>query len=101
MALHFHGNSSLGYNNVGLTPSEPATHISMVFNPSETTGLMLHSSPGGDGQYSVTLRLQNGSLAFATKLGGAEEVELVSTATGVIHEDTWYQLFATRYIYKS
>lgn len=97
MALRFHGNSSLGYNNAGLTPSDPATRISMVFNPSETTGLMLHSSPGGgDGQHSLTLSLQNGSLALATRLGEAEEVELVSTATGAIQKDTWYQLFATR-----
>jgi hypothetical protein len=96
VALRFHGNSSLGYNNVGLTPSDPATRISMVFNPSETTGLMLHSSSGGDGQHSLTLSLQNGSLAFATELGGAKEVELVSTATRVIREGTWYQLFATK-----
>ena len=99
VALRFHGNSSLGYNNVGLTPSDPATRISMVFNPSETTGLMLHSSSGGDGQHSLTLSLQNGSLAFATELGGTKEVELVSTATRVIREGTWYQLFATKYAY--
>ena len=57
---------------------------------------MLHSLTGSDEQSSLTLSLQNGSLAFATEVGGAEGVELVSTATGVIQEDTWYQLFATR-----
>ena len=67
----------------------------MVLNPSETTtGLLLHSST--EEEHSITLSLHNGSLTFATELDGADGVELVSTATGVLAEDTWYQLFATR-----
>ena len=58
---------------------------------------MLHSSPGGEGQESITLRLDNGSVALETEVDGDEGVEHISTATGLIQTDTWYQLFATRY----
>ena len=68
----------------------------MVFNPSETTGLMLHSPAGEEGRHALSLSLQNGSVAFAAKVGGAGVTEVVSTATGVIRGDTWYHLFATR-----
>lgn len=96
MALRFYGNSSLGYDTI-LSPTDSATRISLVFNPSETTGLMLYSSAGGEGQHSLSLQLDSGSIGFSTEVGGAEGVETVATATGVIQEDTWYQLFATRY----
>ena len=95
MALRFYGNSSLGYDNTGLIADDSATRISLVFNPSETTGLMLHSSAGGDGQ--LALSLENGSVVFETEVGGVEGVEHVSTEPGVIQKDTWYQLYATRY----
>ena len=97
VALRFYGNSSLGYNSAITTPPDSATRISLVFNPSETTGLMLHSSAGGEGRHSLSLSLNNGSVALTTDMGGADGVEHVATASGVIREDTWYQLFATRY----
>lgn len=93
VALRFYGNSSLGYNYSILTPTDSVMSISMVFNPSETTGLMLDSSAGGENRDSMTLQLTNGSVSFTTKVGGEE----LATTTGVIQQDTWYQLFATRY----
>ena len=98
VALRFYGNSSLGYDAV-TTASDSATRISLVFNPSQTTGLMLYSSAGGVGQQSLSLQLSDGSVGFSTEVGGDKGVEHVVTATSAVQEDTWYQLFATRYIY--
>lgn len=98
MALRFHGNTSYAYNNTGLTSSTSATHISLVFNPSETTGLMLHSTTDDENQQTFSIQLENGSVSFTTEMGGVERVvEQVATPTGMIQENTWYQLFATRY----
>lgn len=66
----------------------------MVFNPSETTGVMLNSSAGGENGESLALQLDDGSISFVTEVGGED---FIATATGVIEQDTWYQLFATRY----
>lgn len=96
VALRFYGNSSLGYNSI-LTPTDSVTSISMVFNPSETTGLMLNSSAGGENRESLSLQLNDGSISFTTEVGGAD---FIATATGVIEQDTWYQLFATRLVYQ-
>lgn len=93
VALRFYGNSSLGYNSI-LTPTDSITSISMVFNPSESTGLMLNSSAGGENQESMSLQLNDGTISFITEVGGED---FIATATGVIQQDTWYQLFATRY----
>ena len=97
VALRFYGNSSLGYKSP-ITPSDTATRMSLVFNPSNTTGLMLHSTPNGEGQGSLSVYLKDGSVGLGSiQLHGNESQENnVNTSTGVVQEDTWYQLFATQ-----
>lgn len=70
-----------------------------MFNPSHTTGLMLYSSAENEEQQSVSLHLNNGSVYFGSDVGGADGAEFVSTPPGVVQDDMWYQLYATRWVW--
>ena len=89
MALRFYGNSSSGYR-VPAHATDDSTSISLVFQPSDvTSGVMLHT--GEAGGESLALRLSNGSVQFEYDNG-----RLLSSPSGSVQRDRWYQLYATR-----
>ena len=90
MALRFYGNSSLGYR-VPVQATDDSTTISLIFQPSDaSSGVMLHTTSEGGGE-SLGLRLSNGSVQFEFYDG-----RLLSSPSGLVQQDLWYQLYATR-----
>ena len=72
--------------------TDDSVSISLVFQPSDVaSGVMLHTSPVGGG--ALGLQLFNGSVQFDYDLVGGGSV---NSPSGLIQEDSWYQLYATR-----
>lgn len=120
VALRFYGNSSLSYP----VPAQASTlsnftSVSLVFRPSQVDyGTLLHATSTGGmdslsigeseismgesememelGESIVSLKLYNGSVQFEYS---SSEMGVLATEEGVLQEEEWYQVFATRYVY--